>query len=138
MEQPRQPIQNEPTAAGSGRVNAVLLVGATLLASAVFAGVAEGEGFPVVLGAMLPWLALIAAAGWWTTSMRRARRSQDRMRAASLTRAHTAAVDILLADTTAPPRRLQAAKLVLAPEPTAEQAEPFLSTHRPAEGREAR
>jgi hypothetical protein len=137
MEQRRQP-QNEPTAAGSGRVNVVLLIGGTLLASAVFAGVAEGEGLPVVLGAMLPWLVIVAAATWWLASMQRARRAHLRASAESMTRARTAAVDVLLADAASAPERLQAAELVLAPEPKATQAEPFFEMKRRDDRRELR
>lgn len=136
MEQRRQ--HHEPTAAGSGRVNVVLLIGGTLLASAVFAGVAEGEGVSVALGALLPWLGLIAVAAWWMASVAQDRRALDRARAASMTRARAAAVDVLLADTAPPAERLRAAELVLTPEPSGEQAEPFPNMYRRDDRREAR
>lgn len=137
MEQRPQP-QNGPTAAGSGGVNLVLLIGATLLTSAVFAGVAEGEGLPVFLGALLPWLVLAATATWWMASVARARRTRERARAESMTRAHAAAVEMLLTDTAPSFERMRAAELVLAREPTGEQADPFLGTHRAEERREPR
>lgn len=128
MDLPSQGTQTAPTADGDGtaRLNALMLVAATFFASAVFAGVATGEGLPVIIGVVIPWLALSAAAAWWFASALRERQADARARAQAIDDARTVAVNLLLADDAPTPAWLAAAELVLAVDPTREDAQALL------------
>jgi hypothetical protein len=109
-------------------LNALLLVAAAAITSAVFAAVAAAEGLPVVVGVLLPWLVLVAFAVWWLREAAASSRRHQQERAEFVESARRAAVGILLADSEQPKARLDsAAALLLDPDPTEVAAGRFLS-----------
>ena len=114
-----------------------MLVAATMVASAVFTAVAAGEGFPVVVGAVLPWILFLVVAIWWLGEAATRVRRHDRERAVSIEDARGVAVRLLLADVPQSRGRLEsAAALLLDPEPTDDDVHRFLAAadDRHAEG----
>ena len=109
-------------------VNVLMLIAGAMLGSAVFAAVAAGEGIPVVVGILLPWLALTVAAVFWLADDAARERRRVREEAAIIKNARREAVGMLLADEPQPKARLEsAAALLLDPNPTAVDANHFLT-----------
>jgi hypothetical protein len=109
-------------------VNVLMLVAATMVASAVFTAVAAGEDVPVVVGALLPWLVFLVVAFWWLGEAATRVRRHDRERAATIENARGVAVGLLLADVPQSRGRLEsAAALLLDPEPTDNEVHRFLA-----------
>jgi hypothetical protein len=114
-----------------------MLVAATMVASAVFTAVAAGEGLPVVVGALLPWILFLVVAIWWLGEAATRVRRLDRERAAIIENARGVAAGLLLAEVLPSRGRLEsAAALLLDPEPTDDEVHRFLAVadDRHAEG----
>lgn len=124
-------MERRPRDAGTmttAPVDALMLVAATMVASAVFTAVAAGEGLPVVVGALLPWLVLLVVAFWWVGEAATRVRRHDRERAATIESARSVAAELLLADVPQSRGRLEsAAALLLDPEPTDDEVHRFLA-----------
>ena len=109
-------------------VDLLMLVAATMVASGVFTAVAAGEGLPVLVGALLPWLVLLVVAFWWLGEAATRARRHDRERTAIIENARVAAAELLLAEVPQSRGRLEsAAAFLLDPEPTDDEVHRFLS-----------